>query len=75
MKNNKKLLSNIFHQKIFYFFCVCMYKMVDISAETWNKTEISVTKIHENNNVNKTVLLLLRISDTKKDGAVKIIMT
>ena len=51
-----------------------MYKMVDISAETWNKTEISVTKIHENNNVNKTVLLLLRISDTKKDGAVKIVM-
>ena len=75
MKNNKKLLSNIFHQKIFYFFCVCMYKMVDISAETWNQTEISVTKIHENNNVNKTVLLLLRISDTKKDGAVKIVMT
>ena len=52
-----------------------MYKIVDISAETWNKTEVSVTKIHENNNVNKTVLLLLRFSDAKKDRAVKIVMT
>ena len=25
-----------------------MYKMVDISAETWNKAEVSVIKIHEN---------------------------
>ena len=51
---------------------LCMYKMVDISAETLNKAAI---KIHENNNVNKTVLLLLCISDTKKDGVAKIFMT
>ena len=43
-----------------------MYKMVDISAETWNKSEVSVIKIHENDNVSKIVLLLLCISDAKK---------
>ena len=47
-------------------FCVCMYKMVDISAETWNKAEVSVIQIHENDDVNKTVLLLLRIFDARK---------
>ena len=47
-------------------FCVCMYKMVDISAETWNKAEVSLIQIHENDDVNKTVLLLLRIFDAKK---------
>ena len=35
---------------------MCMYKMVDISAETWNKAGVSVMRIHENDNVNKTVL-------------------
>ena len=48
------------------FLCVCIYKMVDISAETWNKAEVSVIKIHENDNVNKKVLLLLCSSDAKK---------
>ena len=43
-----------------------MYKMVDISAETWKKAEVSVIKIHENDDVNKTVLLLLCVSDAKK---------
>ena len=33
-----------------------MYKMVNISDETWNKTGVSVIKIHENNDVNKTLL-------------------
>ena len=56
-------------------FFLCMYKMVDISAETQNKDKDSVIKIHENNNVNKTVLLLLCISDAKKDGMAKIFMT
>ena len=37
--------------------------MVDISAETWNKAEVSVIKIHKNDNVNKTRLKLLCISD------------
>ena len=53
--------------------------MVDISAEAWNKDEVSVIKIHENDKVIKTVLLLFCISDTKKkmrgEGGVKIFMT
>ena len=34
---------------------MCMYKMVDISAETRNKAEVFVIKIHKNDNVNKTL--------------------
>ena len=64
VKNSQKWLSILCHQK--KFFCVCMYKMLYISTETWNKTEISVIKIHENYDVNKTVLLLFCISDVKK---------
>ena len=37
----------------------CMYKMVDISAETSNKAEVSVIRVQENDDVNKTRLLLL----------------
>ena len=40
--------------------------MVVISAKTWIKAEVSVIKIHENDNVNKAVLLLLCISDATK---------
>ena len=40
--------------------------MVDISAETWNNAEVSVIRIHENDDVNKTLLLLLCISDISK---------
>ena len=36
-----------------------MYKTVDISAETWHN---SVIKVHQNDEVNKTLLLLLCIS-------------
>ena len=43
-----------------------MYKMVDISAETWNKAEVSVIRVHKNDDVNKTCLLLLCISDVSK---------
>ena len=43
-----------------------MYKKVDIIAETWNEAGISLIKIHENDDINKTVLLLLCISDAKK---------
>ena len=32
-----------------------MYKMVDISAETWNKVGVSVIRMHENDHVNKTL--------------------
>ena len=46
-----------------------MYKMVDISAETWIKAKVSVIKIHDN--VNKKLLKLLCISD----GVAKIFMT
>ena len=43
-----------------------MYKMVDISVETWNKAEVSVINIHENDNPNKTLLKLICISDIAK---------
>ena len=48
------------------FVCVCMYEMVDISAETWNKDKVSVIRVRENDDVNKTCLLLLCISDVSK---------
>ena len=44
--------------------------MVEISVETWNKAEVPVINIHENNNVNKTLFKLLCISGVKKDGVV-----
>ena len=43
-----------------------MYKIVDISAETWNKAGVSVIKAHENDDVNKTLLLLVSISQIGK---------
>ena len=50
----------------FMSFFLCMYKMVDISAETWNKAWASVIRVHENGNVNKAFLKLLCVSDVKK---------
>ena len=47
--------------------------MVDISTETWNEAGVSVIKIHENDDVNKTILLLLCISDAGKRCGCKII--
>ena len=58
-------MSILCHQKKLFFF-FCMYKMVDISAETWNKAGVSVIRVHENDNVNKTLFKLLCISDVKK---------
>ena len=52
-----------------------MYKMSDVSAEIWNKAKVSVIRVHENDNVNKTLLELLCISEVKKNGVVKIFMT
>ena len=52
-----------------------MYKIVDISAEVWNKAEVSVTRVHENDDLNKALLKLICISDGKKDEVVKIFMT
>ena len=44
-----------------------MYKMLDIrSAETWNNAGVSALKIHENVDVNKTLLLSLCLSDKSK---------
>ena len=40
--------------------------MVHNSTETWNKDRVSVIKVHENDDVNKTLLLLLCISDVGK---------
>ena len=59
-------------QNIFF---LCMYKIVDISAEIWNKAEVAVINIHQNDNVNKALFKLLCISAVKKDGLVKIFMT
>ena len=69
MKKRQKLLN--ITSSIFF----CMYKMVDISAETWNKAEVSLIKKHENDDANKVVFLLLCISDANKDGVVKIFVT
>ena len=43
-----------------------MYKMIQISAKTWNNAGLSVLKIHETDDVNKTLLLLLCNSDISK---------
>ena len=43
-----------------------MYKMVDISVETWNKSGISVINIRENDNANKTLLKLICASGIAK---------
>ena len=40
--------------------------MVNISTETWNKAGIFVIKIHENDDVNKTLLKLLCFSNVAK---------
>ena len=40
--------------------------MVDINFETWNQAAVSVIRVHENDNVNKTILLSLGISDASK---------
>ena len=45
---------------------VCLYKMNKIGAETWNNVGVSVLKIHEKDDVGKTLLLLLCISDVNK---------
>ena len=80
MKNKNKMKNSqnywVFYaiKKKFFFF-LCMYKMVDISAETWNNAKVSVINIHENDDVNKTLLKLLCISGIKKDGVVKVFMT
>ena len=58
-----------------FILCVCMYKMVDISVETWNKAKVSVIRVHENDDVDKTRLLLLCISDISKRWSGKIFMT
>ena len=42
-------------KKFIFFFCI--YEMVDISVETWNKAEVSVINIYENDNVNKTLCI------------------
>ena len=45
---------------------VYMYKMVDINVETWSKAGVSVIRVHENGNVNKTLFKIRCISDVKK---------
>ena len=55
----------------FFIFFLCKYRMVDIKAETWNKAGVSTIKIHENDNVDKTVLLFLYISGLDKRSGCK----
>ena len=43
-----------------------MYKLVGIRAEAWNKAKVAAINIHENDDINKTVLLLLCIFDASK---------
>ena len=60
-----KIIEYFISSKKLIFF-LCMYEMVDISAETWDKANVSVIKVHENDNVNLTLFKLLCISDAKK---------
>ena len=64
-EKQSKIIENFFSSKTFNSF-VCMYKMVDNSAETSNKAEVSIIKIRENDNVNKTLFKLRCIFDSKK---------
>ena len=57
-------MPNILQNQKILFLCVCIYKMVDIRYETWNKP--GVLKVYENDNANKICLLLLCISDISK---------
>ena len=43
-----------------------MCKLVDISAETWSKAGGSAISVYKNNDLNKTLLQLLCISDITK---------
>ena len=52
-----------------------MYKMVDITTETWNKAGVSVKRIRENDNANKTILLFFCISGISKRWLAQIFMT
>ena len=45
--------------------------MVNISSNTRNKAEVSVIRVHENNDVNKTLLRLLCICDLSKRSSGK----
>ena len=63
-KKQQRIVKDLHHKK--KLFLLSIYKMVDISADTWIKADVSVIEIIENDNVNKTVLLLLCISDAKK---------
>ena len=40
--------------------------MININSNTWNKAEVSVIRVHENDDVNKTLLRLLCICDINK---------
>ena len=71
----RKIIEYFMSSKKYIFFFLCISKMVNISVETRNKTEVSVIHIHENDNANKKLLKLLCISDIKKDRVVKNFMT
>ena len=53
-------------KKYFFGGYVLILALVDIRAATCNEADVCITKIHENDEVNKTVLLLLCVCDAKK---------
>ena len=63
---SEKQSKIIEHFKPLKLFFLCMYKMIKIRAKTWNNAGLSVLKIYENDDVNKTLLLLLCLSDVSK---------
>ena len=48
-----------------------MYKMINISAESWNKAGVAAIRIYENDNVNNTRHLFLCIADAGKRSGCK----
>ena len=63
-KKQPKIIEYLHHQKLLFF--LCMYKTVDTSAETWNKTGVAVVKVHENDGVNKKISIITCIFDIGK---------
>ena len=53
-------------KKYFFLGYVLILALVDIRTATCNEAEVSVLKMNENDEVNKTVLLLLCVCDVKK---------
>ena len=60
-------------KKYLFLGYVLILTLVDIRTATCNEAEVSVLKMNENDEVNKTVLLLLCVCDVKKRCGGKIL--